>query len=241
MTHHQHVEMLVQRVPRERHRRVRGRRQHVGFAAETDDVGRVAAAGAFGVIGVNRAPVDRRNRVFDESGFVQRVGVNRDLHVELVGDRQALVDRRRRRAPVLVQLQADRAGANLLAQRLGRRGVALAEKTEVQRKRLDRFVHPPDVPRARRAGRGVGPGRRTGAAADQRREPGVKRVGNLVRRDEVDVRVDAAGGQDVSFAGENLGGRADLETRRDAVHDSGVARPCRSPRCGRRESPTSAL
>ena len=63
-----------------------------------------------------------------------------------------------------------RAGANLLAQRLGVERVALAEKAEVQRERLGRFEHPPDVPRARRAGGGVGAGRRTGAAADERRD-----------------------------------------------------------------------
>ena len=80
----------------------------------------MAAAGAFGVIGVNRAAVDRRDRVLDESRFVEGVGMNRDLHVEFVGDREALIDRRGRRPPVLVQLQADRARANLLAQRFRR-------------------------------------------------------------------------------------------------------------------------
>ena len=119
MADHQHVEVLIQRVPRERHRRICGRRQDVGLAAQPDDVGGVAASGAFGVIGVNRPAADRGDGVLDEPGLVQRVGVDRHLHVELVGDRQTRVDGRRRRAPVLVKLQADRAGANLLAQRLG--------------------------------------------------------------------------------------------------------------------------
>ena len=47
--------------------------------------------------------------------------VDRDLDVHLVGDSQAIVDRRRRGAPVLVQLQPDRAGADLFAQRLWQR------------------------------------------------------------------------------------------------------------------------
>ena len=51
----------------------------------------------------------------------------------------------------------------------------------------------------------------------------MKRIGNLVRRDEVDVGVDAAGGQDVPFTGQDLGRGADLETRRDTVLDAGVA------------------
>ncbi len=84
-------------------------------------------------------------------------------------------------------------------------------------------IHPPNVPRARRARRGFRSGRRTGAAADQRGDAGVKRVGNLIRRDEVDVGVDRAGGQDVPFAGEHLGGRADFQARRDAVHHARIA------------------
>ena len=51
----------------------------------------------------------------------------------------------------------------------------------------------------------------------------------------------AAGGQDVPFAGEDLGRRADLQARRDAVHD---ARDCPAlPIAEMRPSrmPTSAL
>src|SRR2546428_4936841 len=39
-----------------------------------------------------------------EAGLVQRIGVDRHLHVHFLGDREAVVDRRGRRAPVLVQL-----------------------------------------------------------------------------------------------------------------------------------------
>jgi hypothetical protein len=51
----------------------------------------------------------------------------------------------------------------------------------------------------------------------------MKRVGKLSRRDEVDVRVDPAGGQDATFAGDDLGGSADDQAGRDAVHDAGIA------------------
>src|SRR5439155_21266078 len=98
-----------------------------------------------------------------------------------------------------VQLEAERARANLLPERLAARSVALAEKPEVQRKRLDRFVHPADVPAARRTGGGLGPGRRPRAAADHRRDARVERVGDLIRRNEMDVRVDGAAGEDVPF------------------------------------------
>ena len=58
MAHHEHVQMLGERVHRERARRVGGRGQHVRFAAHLDDVGCVAAACAFRVEAVNGAPLE---------------------------------------------------------------------------------------------------------------------------------------------------------------------------------------
>ena len=96
VAHHQHVEMLVDGVAGERPGRIGGRRQHVLEARHLDDVGRVAAARAFGVVRVDHAALERLDAGLDEAGFVQRVGVDRDLHVVVVGHRQAVVDRRRR-------------------------------------------------------------------------------------------------------------------------------------------------
>jgi hypothetical protein len=124
--------------------------------------------------GVDRAPLEGGERRFDEARLVERVGVDRHLHVHLVGDRQAVVDRRRRRPPVLVQLEADGAGAHLLAQRFGQRDVALAEEAEVHRERVGRFEHALDVPGSRRAGGGVGAGGRPGATAEHRRHPDIR-------------------------------------------------------------------
>jgi hypothetical protein len=126
MAHHQHVEVLVDRVHRVRARRIRRRRQDVGLAHRLDDVGRMAAAGAFGVIGVDRAALERGQRVLEEPGFVQRVGVDRHLDVVPLGDVQAIVDRRRRRAPVLVQLHSHHARLDLLLQWPRQARVALA-------------------------------------------------------------------------------------------------------------------
>ena len=67
VAHHQHVEMLFQRVDREGPRRVGGGRQHVREARHLDDVGRMAAAGAFGVEGVDGAALEGGDRVLDEA------------------------------------------------------------------------------------------------------------------------------------------------------------------------------
>ena len=74
--------MLVHRIDREGHRRVRRRRQHVGFAADLDNVRRMAAARPFGMEGVNRPSLEGLNCIFDKPGFVQRVGMDGDLHIE---------------------------------------------------------------------------------------------------------------------------------------------------------------
>ena len=96
--------------------------------------GRVPAAGAFGVVGVNRPAFERRDGVFDEAGLVEGVGMDRDLNVELFGDAEALIDGRRRRSPVLVKLQTERAGANLFAQRLRKRRVPFPRKPKLSGK-----------------------------------------------------------------------------------------------------------
>ena len=53
--------MLLQRIHRERPRRVGGGRQHILEACHLDDVGRVPAAGALGVEGVDGAALEGSN------------------------------------------------------------------------------------------------------------------------------------------------------------------------------------
>src|SRR5579862_6444277 len=65
------------------------------------------------------------------------------------------------------------------------------------------------MPRPRRASRRVGAVRGTRAAAEQRGDAGIERVIDLLRTDEMDVRVEAAGGNDLAFAGDDIGAGAD--------------------------------
>ena len=116
--------------------------QAVRLAGDADDVRCVAAAGALGVIGVDRAAVDRRDRVLVEPRLVQRVGVDLHLHVELIARIERGLDDRRHRAPVLVDLEPDRPRPALLEQRLDVVRAALAEEAEVDRPRLGGLQHP---------------------------------------------------------------------------------------------------
>ena len=222
VAHHQHVQMLGDRVDRIGPRRIGGRRQHVRFAADFDDVRRMAAAGAFGVEGVDGAAFESLDRVLDETRFVQRVGVDGDLHVHRIGHRETVVDGSRGRAPVFVELEPHGARAYLLFQRLRQARVAFAEEAEIHRKSFRRAQHRVDVPRAGRARGRKGARRRTRAAAEHRRDAARERFLDLLRADPVDVRVDAAGRDDHAFAGDHFGAGADRD--RDAGLYIGIAR-----------------
>ena len=223
MAHHEHVQMLVERVDRERHRGIRRGRQAIRLAANFDDVRRVAAARAFRVVRVNRASLERADRILHVAGFVDRVGMNRDLHVELFRDRKRAIDGCGSRAPVFVQFQADRAGLDLLAQRLGRRAISLAEKTQIDGEAVGGLQHAMHVPSARRACRGVSASGRAGAAADQRREAARKRGLDKLRTNKMDVGVDSAGCYDFSFTGDHFRSRANDHAGGHAVHDVRIA------------------
>jgi len=163
--------------------------------------------------GVNGAALERLDRIFHKPGFVERVGVDHHLHVVIVGNRQAAVDGCRRRPPVLMQFQRAGAGFHLLDQRRRLRGVALAGKAQIHREIVGRLDHPRDVPGAGRAGGGERAGRRSGAAAEHGSDARHQRLFDLLRGDEMDMGVETAGGEDLSFARDDLGARAD-----DDVH-----------------------
>ena len=86
VAHHQHVEVLVDRVDGVRHRRVGRRRQHVRQARA-----RLMMSGAWPPpapsvwkVAIVR-PLNAAIVSSTKPGFVQRVGVDRDLHVVAVG------------------------------------------------------------------------------------------------------------------------------------------------------------
>lgn len=182
----------------------------------------MTAARALRVIRVDRAALERGDRRFDEARFVERVRVNGDLRVRVVGNRKTVVDGSGRRAPVLVQLEADRARLHLLDERRGQARVALAEKAEIDRPAIGGLQHALHVPRSGRACGRVRAGGGAGAAAEHRRDAACECFVDLLRADEVDMRIDTARGHDHAFARDDLRGRADRD-----VHvrlDVGIAR-----------------
>ena len=207
-----------------------------GKSGDLDDIRRMAAAGAFGVIRVNGPAADGGDGVVHKSGFVQRVGVDGHLDVELVGHAQASVDGRGRGAPILVQFQAASSGENLLRERLARRRVSFPEKSEVHRPGFGGAEHLLQIPSPGRASGGIGSGGRTRSAADHRGGAVRQRFVDLLRRDEMDVTIDRAGGDDLAFARDHFRRGADdqigihsgLRVRIPGLadlHDAAVAHP----------------
>ncbi len=99
---HDHIVQLGLRVDAERQGRVGRRRQHIWQARDLNYVRRVTAARTLGVEGMDGPPFERGDRLLDEPGFVERVGVHADLHVHFVRDRQRRTQDRGRGAPILV-------------------------------------------------------------------------------------------------------------------------------------------
>ena len=150
----------------------------------------------------------------------ERVGVQLHLEIEIVGDGEARVDRRRHRAPVFVDLQADAAGFELLDERCGLVRIAASEETEIDRPMLGGLQHLADVERT------------AGIDADGDRAERAAEHGGDARRDrvfaqpgrvEMHVHVDGAGRGDHAFAIAHRGRGRDEKARIDAVHDGGIA------------------
>ena len=208
MTHHEHVHVLGQGVHRVGAGGVGGRRQNVKLTGHADDVRRMAAPRALGMVGVDCASGDGGDGVLDKPSLVQRVGVDRHRHIVIVGHTQATVDGRRSGAPIFVQLQTACTRRYLLDQRARITGVALAQQPPVDRQPFRSLQHTVNVPDPRGAGRGPGAIGWTGAASQHGGNPVGQGVLDLLRRNHVYVGVDAARCGDQVFACDYLGARS---------------------------------
>jgi hypothetical protein len=150
--------------------------------------------------------------------------VNGDLHVELIRDAKATIDRCRGRSPIFVQLQPDGAGPDLVSQAGRQCRIALAGEAEVQRQVVHGLKHLTQIERAGRAGRRACPDGWPGAPADHGGQAGGDGFISLLRTDEVNVRIEATRGKDQALAGDDFGRDSDHHFLRDPGHHVRIAR-----------------
>src|SRR5262249_40367625 len=126
--------------------------------------------GPFAVKSMDGSALECSHGVFDKTALVQRIGVDRDLHIQVIGDRKTAIYGSRSRTPVLVKLQAARAGFDLLNKTGGRACIPLGENTEIYRERVGSLEHSLNMPGSGRAGRSSRARRRPCPPAHQSRE-----------------------------------------------------------------------
>ena len=139
--------------------------------------------------------------------------MNGHLRVGRIGYIQAIADRRWRGAPVFMQLEAHDTGIDLLMQCRGQRRIAFAEKSQIHRERIRCLQHALNIPWPRRAGGGEGARGRPRAPSQHGGDTSCQSFLNLLRADEMDMRVNAARRHDIALATDDLRAGAD-----DDVH-----------------------
>ena len=90
--------------------------------------------GSFGVKCVNGSALEGRDSIFDKAAFVQRVGVDENLDIHLVGHGQTAVDGRGSRTPVFMKFQAACPGFDLLDEPCRQACIAFAEESKIHGK-----------------------------------------------------------------------------------------------------------
>src|ERR1700752_2358178 len=147
MGNHHHIEGLIKRIYAVWPSWSRRRWNNVWLATYFDDVRGVSATRPFRVKRVNRPAFEGGDCIFDETALVQRVGVNENLHIHVIGNGQATIDGGGRCTPVLMKFEAKRSRLDLLNEARCRARVAFAEKAEIHGKAIGCLQHLLDVPR----------------------------------------------------------------------------------------------
>ena len=115
---------------------------------------------------------------------------------------------RRCRPPIFVKLETDRPGADLFPQWFRHACIAFAQQSDIDGQALDRLQHAMYRPWTGRHSRSERADCRTGSASDERRRAACECLVRLLWRYEMDMRVDRAGGEDITLTGDHVGSRA---------------------------------
>src|SRR5450830_2193150 len=124
----------------------------------------MTAAGTLSMESVDGAILERRQGMLKKAALVERVAVDRHLHIELVCHGQTVIDRSRCGAPILMQFQTNGTGMHLFFQRCWQADVTFAQEAQVHRESICCGQHGMQMPGSRSTGRGGGTDGWAGAA-----------------------------------------------------------------------------
>src|SRR5579863_2976263 len=108
-----------------------------------------------------------------------------------------------------MELKSTCSCSDLFNEACGRARVAFTEDPEIHWKRFSCLQHPLNMPRARRASRGIRTRGGSSAPTHHRGQAGKQRFRDLLRADEMDMYIDAACRDDLSFASDRFRPRSD--------------------------------
>ena len=164
----------------------------------------MATPGTFRMEGMYRPSPDRADGILDETGLIQGVRMDHHLNIHIVCNRQTGINGLRRCSPVFVQLQCTGPRIDLFNQCCRLRCIPLAGKSQIHREGFCCLQHSFDMPWSGSAGRGVCACGGTGAAPQHGRHTGIEGIVNLLRADEMNMRIKTARRNNLAFTRNSL-------------------------------------
>mmetsp|Transcript_11657 Transcript_11657/g.26004 ORF Transcript_11657/g.26004 Transcript_11657/m.26004 type:complete len:219 (+) Transcript_11657:1005-1661(+) len=191
--------------------------------SDRDDVWSVPPPRTLCVVGVDGAALEGGDCALHAAGFVKRVGVDCHLHILSISNPQTGVNRSRRGAPVLMQLQTHRPRLHDVYQTLRCGGVPLACEGKVHGVAVSGLQHHQHVVGRGRAGGGAGAAGGARAAAQHGGQAGAQGFVADLRADEVHVAVETACGNYHTLARNRFRVHAAHHSWGDSVHHIGIS------------------
>mmetsp|Transcript_16530 Transcript_16530/g.24402 ORF Transcript_16530/g.24402 Transcript_16530/m.24402 type:complete len:321 (-) Transcript_16530:353-1315(-) len=112
MTHHKHIQMLIDGIGSVRPRWIRTARNHIHRTTHSNNIRGMSTTRTLTVVGMNRSILHSGQTSFTARAFVERISMNRHLNVVLLRHAQTIVDGRRCGAPILMQFESTCTGFN---------------------------------------------------------------------------------------------------------------------------------
>mmetsp|Transcript_24303 Transcript_24303/g.37461 ORF Transcript_24303/g.37461 Transcript_24303/m.37461 type:complete len:405 (+) Transcript_24303:486-1700(+) len=223
MTHHEHIQMLIDGIGSIRPRRIGTARDHIHRTTHPNDIRRMSTSRTLTVVGMNRSILHGCQTSLTARAFVERIGMNRHLNIVLLRHAQTIVNGRRRGAPILVQFEPTCTRFNGIDQALRFGRVAFPRKPKVQRQTIGSLHHHAQMRGRWGTRRGTRPGSRAGPTPEHRRQSRRNGLIGQLRTDIVNVRINSPRSEYGPFTSNDFGVDANDQIRRHPILRVGIS------------------